>query len=56
MNFEPTDDVIIAIAEKYGKTPDEIENMSVYWLNRTILMMDAQALDAQRRDDDRPKT
>lgn len=44
----------MAVAEKFGQLPDTVENeMSVYWLDRVAVYMEAQAInDARRRRDD----
>lgn len=50
-HFVPTDDVIIAMAEKFGKMPHEIErDLPEYWFTRTLVIMDAETLDRERRD------
>lgn len=42
--------MIIAIAEKFGQLPGTVEREMTYeWYCLTVLQMDAEALDTQRR-------
>jgi hypothetical protein len=44
------------VAAKFGQLPDTIERqMSKYWFNRTVLFMDAETLDQERRNDEMEK-
>jgi len=46
----PEGNLIIAIAEKFGCLPDDVESrMSEFWLNRVTVAMEAEAIDQKRR-------
>jgi len=48
--------VIIAIAEKFGQLPETIESqLTEYWFNRIVVQMDAQTIDAERRERERER-
>lgn len=41
----------MAVAERFGQLPTTVENeLDEYWLNRIAVYMEAQNLDAQRKD------
>lgn len=50
-HFEPTDELIIAIAEKFHQLPDVVESqMSDYWFKRVVVQMDAEVIDNKRKE------
>jgi len=50
-HFEPNDELIIAVAEKFGQLPDTVEReMTDYWFRRVVVQMDANILDRERKD------
>jgi hypothetical protein len=45
--------LIIRIAERFGVLPDEAENMSEYWFNRTVDVMQAEAINRKEEESNR---
>lgn len=40
----------MAVAKHYGVLPDDVESrMSEYWFNRTLVFMEAEAIEEERR-------
>jgi hypothetical protein len=42
--------VIIRIAERFGQLPDAVEKMSMYWFNRTVDIMEAEAINRKEQE------
>jgi hypothetical protein len=47
--------LILVLAEKYGQSPEQVENWDQYWLNRAALRLEVDA-ELDRRREKRDKT
>lgn len=41
--------MVLALAEKYGQSPESVEKWDGYWFNRARTLMIAESMDTERR-------
>ena len=47
--------MVLQLAEKYGRPPEEVENWDVYWFERAAVLLEGESIDSERRKKDLEK-
>jgi hypothetical protein len=40
---------VLQLAEKYGRSPEEVESWDSFWFDRAAVALEAESIDSQRR-------
>lgn len=51
----PDGNLVLQLAEKYGRSPEEVETWDSYWFDRASILLEAEAIDSRRRADETSK-